>query len=90
MFNFPTLKKEIELENTKVVISDLSIGFISAVEDGSINETMENVLTDASNLSKEQIKALRRSEAGYLCQEIVKLTYGENIKEEDGDGDTKK
>jgi len=81
----PSLKKVIKLESMEVVISDLSIGFIIGMEDKSIADTFENIIKDASNLSEEQIKKLRRCEAEYLVKEIVSLTYGDDKKESSGD-----
>ena len=89
MINFLCKKKEIKLENVEVVIYDLSVGYISSVEDGSTKETFENILLDASNLSKDEISKLRQSEAEYLSKEIIELTYG-STKNNGDEGDSKK
>ena len=91
MTNFPCKKKIVNLENAEVVLYDLSLGFLIDCEAGNVDESFFNVLKDASSLSEDEIKKLRKGEAEHLVKEVMSLTYG--IKEEGDEskeGDKKK
>ena len=90
MTDFPCKKKEVKLGDKKVILYDLSLGFMIDFEAGNTDDSFINIIVDASSLSEEEAKKIRRSEAEFLTKEIMLLTYGEQKEEENAEGDTKK
>lgn len=92
MIDFPISKKTINLADKEVIIYDLSVGFLIDFEAKQVKDDFSSILNDATSLSEEQIRSLRKSEAEFLIKEIMILTYGEidqNAKSVE-DGEEKK
>jgi len=67
----------------KIKCYDLTFGLICDIESGKITETDMLVLEDATDLSADEIRALRKSDVDKLHSTIMKLTYPE-LYDEDG------
>jgi len=76
--------KKVELsDGSKIVCKDLTYGFVLGLESGEVEETTHSVVEDGTDLTKEDIFKLRRSDVTILYNTILQLTYP-HLYNEDG------
>jgi hypothetical protein len=88
---FPTTKTITLSNGSDVECYDLTVAMIDAIDQDSDKDTLINVIADATDLSKDEVKNLRRNDAVKLYEAIIKLTYPELYdKKNEQTGDKKK
>lgn len=91
MISCPCNKETIRFENGgEAHITDLSIGFLLDIENGSKQDDVMSILHDASDLEDDAIKKLTNSEAKFVVENIMKLTYGDISEDNSSKGEEKK
>jgi hypothetical protein len=79
--------KEVELEDKKVTCKDLTYGFIVGLTNGALKESAEAVIENGTDLTLDEVMALRNWEVEALYLAVSQLTYPQYYNE---DGSMKK
>jgi len=80
--------KEIETSRGLVKVYDLTIGYMSDIQRGIVDDTELNAVLNGTDLTEETIRDYRASDIAILSDAIMRLTYPEAY-DEDGNGDIK-
>lgn len=76
--------EEVEINGgRKVKCYDLTYGYLLDVESGKVVETKHSAIVNATELSEDEVKALRTSEVNALYDVVLRLTYP-HLFDEDG------
>jgi len=76
--------KTVELsDGSKIICKDLTYGFVLGLESGEVEESTHAVVEDGTDLTKEAIFKLRKSDVTLLYNTILQLTYP-HLYNEDG------
>ena len=79
---FATTKKVKLSGNKEVLCMDLTYGYLVGLANGTIEDTIVNAIYNATELTEDDVLALRNHELDVLFQAIMQLTYPQSYNED--------
>lgn len=73
---------KVETSKGELVVYDLSVGHIASVESGEVEDTITNIVLDATNLTLEELGSYRKGDLDIIANASLKLTYPEAYNED--------